>query len=238
MIKIAVCDDNLDYLNTVENYLENMGNKLVSHDIYMSGEELIAAYENNNASYDAIFLDMEMGGLDGIETANCIRKIDGKVIIVFVTNYEQYMKRSFECEPFRFLLKPVNFDDIQMVLEAIFTKLSNSRSTFVFSVNREKIRLYAENIIYFEKQSHWVYIHTIDDIYRIKKSMKELYEAVDTDIFTPTHKSYIINLRYVKTIKDKLVTLYNSTDTIPISRSYRKNLCSRFTEFKERKYVL
>ena len=68
--------------------------------------------------------------------------------------------------------------------------------------------------------------------------MKDLYENIDIDLFAPTHKSYIVNLRWVKVIKDKVVTLHNIPDIIPISRSYRKNLCLKFTEFRERKYVL
>ena len=58
--------------------------------------------------FDIIFLDIEMGQEDGITVARRIRKIDKKVLIVYVTSHENYMMESFEIRPFRFLVKPVS----------------------------------------------------------------------------------------------------------------------------------
>ena len=100
-MNIAICDDNNDYINTLENYIDDLKVKNLEHDVFYSGEELLNEYKNNEANYDAIFMDMEMGELDGIETANLIRQYDRHVIIVFVTSHKKYMQRSFQCMPFR-----------------------------------------------------------------------------------------------------------------------------------------
>ena len=101
-MKIAICDDNMKYINTVEDYLDKMKSSKIDHDVFMSGEELLREYERNEADYDAIFLDMEMTGLDGIETANIIRQFDKNVIIVFVTSHKKYMHVVFNACLFDF----------------------------------------------------------------------------------------------------------------------------------------
>ena len=90
-MRIAICDDNNDYINTIENYIERLKTPATEWDPYESGENLVFAYTDNNERYDVIFLDMEMKELNGIETANKIRDIDEHVIIVFITSYTEYM---------------------------------------------------------------------------------------------------------------------------------------------------
>ena len=114
-MNIAICDDNQQYINQTEEYFSKVGDKNINHDAFYSGEELVKAYENGFGDYDVIFLDMEMGGLTGIETANIIRKQDKHVIIVFVTSHTKYMQECFECSPFRFLIKPVAEQDMLKV---------------------------------------------------------------------------------------------------------------------------
>ena len=121
-MKIAVCDDNNDYINIFEKYIEDLKDKKLDYDIYYSGEELLRAYEYDDPGYDAIFLDMEMGKLGGIETANRIRIKDKHIIIVFVTSHKKYMQSSFQCMPFRFLIKPISYTDFQTVYKEVCTK--------------------------------------------------------------------------------------------------------------------
>ena len=138
-MNIAICDDNNDYINTLENYIDDLKVKNLEHDVFYSGEELLNEYKNNEANYDAIFMDMEMGELDGIETANLIRQFDRNVIIVFVTSHKKYMQRSFQCMPFRFLIKPINFSDFEEVFREVCIKLDDDPETFIFLENATAI---------------------------------------------------------------------------------------------------
>jgi len=237
-VNIAICDDSTEYTNIMETYLESMKIPGLDIDVFYSGEELVKSYENNGAVFDAVFLDMEMGELDGIETANRIRQIDKHVIIVFVTSHTKYMLRSFECSPFRFLVKPVEFDEVEKVMTDVLKKLSEERTTFVFTENRNKIRLFCDDIIYFECQAHYIYIHTKDTIHKICKTMAELIESIDANTFIQVHKSFVINLNHIREIRESEVILYNSNKIIPISRSYKKQVSTGFINFKERKYLI
>ena len=236
-IKIAICDDEKTYINKIEQIFDS-SNLKIDYDAFMSGEEIVSKYRRNEADYDAIFLDMEMGKLGGIETANKIRETDKYVIIVFVTSYTKYMKECFQCEPFRFLVKPINTDEINKVIKEIAIKLSQERKTFVFSEKRNIIRLFCDDIIYFESKAHNLYIHTRNDTYKIIHSIAKLSNLIDNDMFSKVHKSFIINLDYVKRIKGSEVYLYNTETIIPIGRKYQKDFMGDFINYKERKYLL
>lgn len=237
-MQIAVCDDSREYLNVMEEYFDKLTDIKFDYDLFESGEDLIRLYETDYADYDAIFLDMEMKKLDGIETANLIRKKDKHVIIVFVTNHTKYMQKSFECAPFRFLVKPISFDDLQKVFDEIYFKLNEERKTFVFCENKIRIRLFCDDIIFFENRSHWILIHTKERIYKICKSLSDLYSNLDKSMFCRVYKSFIINYNYVKAIKENDIILYEYDIPIPLSRTYKKELVNGLINFKERKYLI
>lgn len=109
IVNIAICDDNIEHISALEKYLFEISNVKIECDAYLSGESLVDAYKNNIERYDVVFLDMEMRELNGIETANLIREFDEHIIIVFVTSHSEYMKESFQCQPFRFVEKPLFF---------------------------------------------------------------------------------------------------------------------------------
>ena len=237
-MNIAICDDSRDYVSIIEQYALNRNSCTASCDAFYSGEELVKMYKMGECIYDVIFLDMEMGKLNGIETANIIRNFDKHVIIVFVTNHTKYMQDCFECSPFRFLIKPVSPLDFDRVFSDIEKKISEENTTIVFTENRNKTRLFCEDIIYFECQAHYIYIHTKDKIHKICKTMTELYDIIDKNMFLQVHKSFIINLNYIREIQDAQLVLYEAAESVPVSRTYKKALVNAFINFKERKYLI
>ncbi|MFI3177674.1 MAG: response regulator [Eubacteriales bacterium] len=102
MIKIAICDDETYVTTQTEEFLAAVENtRACECDIYYSGEALYQAIEQNKR-YDLIYLDIELGGLDGIATARKIREIDKHSVLIFITAYDQYAIEAFEVESFRF----------------------------------------------------------------------------------------------------------------------------------------
>ena len=236
-MKIAVCDDNPKHINAIENSLFEIGkaeNIKVECDAYQSGEELTRVYQSSTAAYDVIFLDMEMDGLNGIDTANLIRERDEYVIIVFVTSHTEYMKDSFKCSPFRFLVKPVHIDELKEVFSDILKKLSKKKKVLSFTENKALIRIYCEDIIYCESLDHWVYIHTTHGTHKICKSLSDLYGSLDDTLLFRVHSSFIVNFHYVKAIRNNFIELYHSDKDIPISRSYKKSVLFEYTNYIER----
>ena len=238
---IAICDDNLGHINIIENELQKIAkekNIELECDVYQDGESIIDAYKNNMETYDAVFLDMEMNKLNGIETANIIRKTDRNIIILFVTSHSEYMKESFKCEPFRFIEKPLNIEELKEAFDAVCKKLSEDRKSFIIKENKTIIRLFCDDIIYCESDSHWVCIYTKDKTYKICKTLSELYKLLDPKIIFRVHKSFLVNFKYIYTIKENNIQLYCCDKLIPISRSYKKTVMEEFTNFMERNLYL
>lgn len=101
-MRFAICDDERVHINELEEYFAQKEDLQIESEPFESGEALLDAYKQGQQSFDALFVDMEMGGMNGIETANAIRTIDERVIIVFVTSHEEYAIDCFQCSPLRF----------------------------------------------------------------------------------------------------------------------------------------
>ena len=102
-MKIAICDDEKKASEALLEILRECPESVEKTDVYFSGEELLRAKEQ----YDLLFLDIDMEGIDGIETARKIRLKDKKVKIVYVTAYSEYAGKAFSVHAFGYLLKPV-----------------------------------------------------------------------------------------------------------------------------------
>lgn len=238
-MRIAICDDSLEYIETIEKYFDELNISNIEHDVFLNGEDLIKAYEHGNGDYDALFLDMEMGEMDGIETANRIRKIDRHLVIVFVTSHSQYMLRSFECMPFRFLMKPLQIQNFKKILGEVQIKLNDFPETFIFLENKKRTRIYCSDIIFFESSSHWILIHTIDGkVHKTRKSMSELLNVIDRSTFARVHRAFVVNLSHIYQIAEAKILMHHYDKAIPLSKTHKKELSEAFMNYKERKYLL
>ena len=112
-MRIAVCDDDETAVSFLRGLIESYPKQGLCVDGYSSGEELLGA----GRIYDMIFLDIDMKGIDGIETARRIRAHDRKVKIVYVTSYKEYAGRAFSVHAFGYLLKPVKQEKVWKQVE-------------------------------------------------------------------------------------------------------------------------
>jgi DNA-binding LytR/AlgR family response regulator len=206
--------------------------------MFKSGEELIDTYNRNGCIFDAIFLDMEMDDLNGINTANIIRAMDKHVIIVFVTSHTKYMQESFVCSPFRFLVKPVDFDTFKKIFLKIIEKTDEDKQTLSFTEGRSKLRLLCEDILFLQSVNHNTCIKTPLKLHKTYMPLSELKNKLNPNVFIQVHRSYIINMNYIRSISKNELTLRGYSHSIPIGNTYKSELESKFFAFEERKSLL
>lgn len=236
VLHIALCDNNLDWLSTEERYLTEIEGIKYEHNSFENGEELINAYKNAGCSYDIIFMDMEMEQMNGIETANKIRLMDRKVIIVFITNYEKYIMESFECLPFRFMLKPVEFETFKKVLLQAVNLIEEEKQALVFTENRSTVRVLCDDILYLQSKNQCVSIVTLKKEYKTYQPMSELADMLDANLFVTVYKGILVNLQYIYNIENNEITLYGYSKRLPLSRTYKKAVKESLLSYMERKY--
>ena len=112
MLNIAICDDSRDDRKRLRKFLEETG-FLVSIQEFESGEALLRLEE----TFPVIFLDIDMKGISGIETARLLRKKDKKAKIIYVTAYDDFREYAFSVHAFAYLVKPLDGEKIRQILK-------------------------------------------------------------------------------------------------------------------------
>lgn len=221
-MKIAVCDDENIFCERLIIAIEQYFGRLeVSCTAYGEGESLLKDYEQGTR-YDALFLDIEMPVLDGMKTAEKIRKKGYEGPIVFLTSHTEMAMEGYEVDAFRFLAKPVQEDKLRQTLQDI-KELLFKKKRFIIYCEGEEAVLRLNDIRYIEAMNNCVCIVTVDEKYTIRRKIsdleKELLKLADT--FVRVHRGYLVNLIHVK--KHRGNEIYVTGDKVlPLSRKMAK----------------
>ena len=116
-MQIAICDDEKIFRNNLKEVLiEYKAEKRVQIDIYEfnDGMDLL----DTNIIFDVVFIDFQMPGLNGLETARALRQKNCICSIIFITSYPQFVFDSFEVQPFRFLVKPLDVTKVKSAMDS------------------------------------------------------------------------------------------------------------------------
>lgn len=232
-MRFAICDDDIQQGTQLANMVRTTDEAVVC-ETYTSGEALVADIRAGQ-DFDAVFLDMEMPGMDGIAAGNAIRAIDERLIIVFVTSHTQYAVASFQCEPLDYLVKPVETERLCTVLEKIRHRTRKQRTTITFEEGGAYVRLYCDEIVYCEGSRNYVIIHTRDASYRARMTSAELEARLESEHFARCHRSYIVNLEEVKKLDNEgYIHLHHSKDTIPVGAVFKKEFLKALMDYEMR----
>ncbi|MDU4723930.1 MAG: response regulator, partial [Clostridioides difficile] len=165
MIKVAICEDEKVHQELLIEYLQKLFNELsIDYDlcIFNSGEQLL---ENYPEDMDIFLLDIQMGELSGMDIARKIRDIDSNTVeIIFTTSLIEYIQEGYEVRAYRYLLKPIEFNDIKNHITACIEEIHNRRDKYLVISNKyENYKIKIENITYIEVQNKDITIHTLDN---------------------------------------------------------------------------
>ncbi|AWG20327.1 DNA-binding response regulator [Flavobacterium faecale] len=203
--------------------------------------ELIHTFNNaidaisiiNQTAVDLIFLDIEMPHFSGIDFLNAI---DKKPLVIFTTAYENYAVEGFNLGAVDYLVKPIPFNRFlksvaraQQLHNPIPATVLNSNAIsapeleqdFMFvKADYENIKLNYCDILYIEGLKDYVKIYTTDQKYTLTLiSLIKLEQNLSSKGFARIHRSYIINIKHVKSVQKNKVLIDDKR--IPISESYK-----------------
>lgn len=223
-MRIVICEDEQHHLAVIERIISKWAGTVaeeVTLDTYKSAESFLKDYQRGQ-TYDLAFLDIQMGDMNGMDLAQQIRRKDMGMLIVFVTNFFEYVTKAFEVDAFRFLRKPIKERDCINALNAAAERLKK-RSMDAFTVQTENgaLRIEKSDILYFESQRHYIECHTTQGVYRFRENLSILEEEFSVPWFFRCHRSYLVNLAHVYCILQRDVILSND-EKLPVSR-YKYN---------------
>ena len=220
MINIAVCDDEKCMAEKIEKMAEDFfrrKNTDISVVEYSSGEELL----KSNERIDILFLDIGMQGMDGIETAGRLRAHGYNGFLIFVTVLKEMVFRSFEVQPFDYLVKPVQEEHFEKTMERLFRsmqdRLSTEKVNLLVRKGCESNIISFEDIICCEIMDRKVYLYLVSgEVIDYYERIENLEKKLDGRFFR-CHRSYLINLNHLKSYRNNTAYMADGKE-IPVSR--------------------
>lgn len=216
--KVSIVDDNetdIEYMTTLAKGWAEANGHTLELSAFPSAEAFLFAYESSS-DFDVLLLDIEMGGMNGVELAKMIRQRDGTVQLVFITGLPDFLAEGYEVSALHYLMKPVSQEKLSAVLDKAAGNLAKSEKRLQVTHDRQTDLIPLSQILYVEAQKQYILIHTPEETYRMKATLTETKDALD-EYFFKCQRSFLINLRYVMQIKTGCVVLKNGEE-IPISR--------------------
>lgn len=219
MLELAICDDSKQDSELLLGLIKGICcDRNPEYDfkisIFACGEDLINHYEDGQSHFDIIFLDIYMKSKTGIETAHQIRKYDGMCKIIFTTASTGHALDGYSVFAYNYLVKPID----PQVFASVFTKAlegTYSEKKKVLCVKlRNKVQLIQyKDIKYIESQGKVTRIFTLkgDEINCYLK-LDEIEPLLEDSRFLRCHKSFLVNMDYVVSIKEYFFTLFENTN--------------------------
>lgn len=223
MIRVAIVEDDKNYADVLKKYImryEGESGQRFQVTWFQDGEDIV---ENYKADYDIILMDIEMRFMDGMTTAEEIRKSDSEVVIIFITNMPQYAMKGYEVEALDYVLKPINYFAFSQKIERALKRMAHrQRKCINISCKGKVKKLDIADIWYVEVQDHDLYFHTREGEFSQRGTMKEIEEALAEEPFFRCNKGYLINLDYVNGVEGSSVQV--GDDDVQVSRARKKDL--------------
>lgn len=241
IIKVMIAEDEAFAREELEYLLQQEENVTIVATV-SNGQELLDVYKSYQP--DVLFLDIEMPGLRGTEVAKRLLQEPSSPYIIFTTAYEEYALEAFGVHAIDYLLKPYDIDRLRKAVARVRKLLDKQTSEGDKEQDRRITNLLVEDgdklvvikpesIYYAAKEDRSVLIYTDTRIIQTKLSLQDLEDKLVGYTFIRSHRSYLVNLAYVKEIETWFNGTYNiilqgKEDTkIPVSRAAAKDVLQR-----------
>lgn len=217
MLHIAICDDEKymsDKIRTLVSDFFRRKNMEIEISQFSSGEELLQ-YER---IMDILFLDIQMNGIDGMEAARKLRSHKFKGFLIFITVLEEMVFQSFEVQAYDYLVKPIEERHFEKTMERLMDSMRNAGEASLLVQKGYESRIISfDDIVFCEIIDRKVYLHLASsEVVDFYERIEKLETKLDSRFFR-CHRSFLVNLRYLKSYKNGIAYMENGME-IPVSR--------------------
>ena len=231
MLRIAICDDDINARDALHLQLERILMEETEKIVYefVSGQTAVNWLLKHPGEIDLLFLDVEMPGLNGMETAEKIREFDKNMILVFVTGYTDYVFDGYRVGALDYVIKPAVKEQLSEIMKRVRAQIfSQSEENFVFQNIDGTYRFSYEEILYFYSERRQVTVVTERGDFTFYGKLGEVENQTGGE-FVRIHQRYLVNGKKVSHIGNASLLIgegENETE-LPISRGLREAASSK-----------
>ena len=222
MLRIGICDDSADARIALRAALERALDRRKGEGTFFefsSGEGLLRWMEKHAGELDLVFLDIEMGELDGMETARRLRSADEGLQLVFVTGYTDYVFDGYSVGALGYLMKPPQPDQLDEVLDrGLEARLRDGDKAFLCRSGETMYRIPKKSILYFASDRRQVSCVAAARTYTFYGKLDEVERTVGEG-FVRVHQRYLVRSAAVDRLEGSQVFI--GEEALPVSRACR-----------------
>ena len=181
---------------------------------FLSGEDLL----NYDGQIDILFLDIQMDGMDGLETARKLRAGKFCGFLIFITVLKEMVFQSFEVQAYDYLVKPVDEKQFEKTMERLFASMQNvGEDSLLVQQGYERRIVPKDEIVFCEVIDRKIYLNLASgEVVDYYERIENLETKLDSYFFR-CHRSYLINLKHLKGYKNGTAYMDNNKE-VPVSR--------------------
>ena len=212
MFRIAVVDDNLEYAQFVKKKIhEIFYREKVVCDVEVFDKPMAFLCEVlEEDAFDVCFLDIEMPSMNGLELGRQLRKFGNRIIIVYLTVHEEFVRTGYEVKALDYICKKDIKRDLPVVLRRLSEESVDDRKNVYLITERLRTErvLYEEIIYVFRRGQNVVFALTRGEVMERNALQRVMYKLKGRE-FVQIERGYIVNLNHIVRIKAREVYLTN-----------------------------
>lgn len=236
-MKVAICDDEKNQRTKLHEFLQESKYRSDISEIeeFESGEALLRKYKDGT-NYEIIILDIKMGGITGIKTAEEIRKMDSRVLIIFITSLAEYALKGYSVRAFNYIIKPIGKNRfLEIFAEAAREVECKLEKRIQFKLSKFNfINIELDKIFFLESFGRKLVINYNQDQLEYYGKISDEETRLNTYGFARIQKSYLINLRHIERVHEGEITLSNG-NRLPLGSNYREKFLEQYLDYYKEK---
>lgn len=221
MINIAIVEDESTAAEILNSYLIQYEEKYHLQFQITIFTDALKFLENYCEIYDIIFMDIELPYFNGMDAAEKLRKIDKRVLLIFVTNLAKYAQKGYEVDALDFIIKPINYLDFSLKMKKALDVMSiNANTEFTIKLTNGFHRIALNKLLYVEVVGHRLIFHLVSETIESNGPLMHIEKQLKGRGFLRCSHCFLVNLKHIIYVKKNILKVGNAE--LQISRPKRK----------------
>ena len=234
-MNIVICDDSKSDALAAKEVIKQTLNELhivAEFDYYSNASDIERKLIIKKEPLDILILDIDMPEVSGLELAEKLRSNNLNLIIIFLSNHEEYVFKAIEFQPFRYIRKIKLKSEMPLAIRAAAKNIELQKDKqIVLNTDDGEIRVMISEIMYFDTEKRKVAIYLKNNSkFLVNRKISEILEIINNDNFVMINRGCVINSKYVKKISNEIITIDDGQKFI-ISRPRSKEVRKKILKF-------